>query len=75
MIKNTRFLEDDYIMSNKVRSKVDLRTLDETPIITQTTMDLVPTILIFSTPMPHHGRRLLYNWIDSCIWESFSRPF
>ena len=54
MIKNTRFLEDDYIMSNKVRSKVDLRTLDETPIIAQTTMDLVPTILVSSTLMPHH---------------------
>ena len=54
MSKKTRFLEDDYMMSNKVRSKVDLRTLDETPIIAQTTMDLVPTILVSSTLMPHH---------------------
>ena len=44
MSTNARFLEYDYIMSNKVKSEVDLRAIDETSITTPNTMDLVPTI-------------------------------
>ena len=34
MSTNAKFLEDDYMMSYKVRSKADLRDLDEIPTIT-----------------------------------------
>ena len=40
------------MMSNKSRSKVDLRALHATPIIAQKIMDTMPTILISSTSMP-----------------------
>ena len=46
MSTNARFLEDDYMMSNNVRSKFNLRYLDKTPTTTHNTMDLVPTIHI-----------------------------
>ena len=32
---NVRFLEDDYMTSNKVMSKIDLRNLDKIPTTTK----------------------------------------
>ena len=46
------------MMSNSVRSKVNLRDLDKTLITTYNTMD-VPTILISSTPVPRHSERVV----------------
>ena len=46
MSTNARFLEDDYMMSNNVRSKFNLRDLDKTPTTTHNTMDPVLTIHI-----------------------------
>ena len=37
--KNVNFLKNDTMMSNNVRSEVDLRDLDKTPIIAHNTMD------------------------------------
>ena len=43
MSTNARFLENYYMMSNKVRSEANLRDLNETPTTTQNTMDHVIT--------------------------------
>ena len=56
---NARFLEDDYMVSNNVKSKVILRYLDKTPITSQDTMDLIPTIPNSSTPIPRHSGRVV----------------
>ena len=53
MRKNVKFLEDDSMMSNNIRSEVNLRDLDKTPTIVQNTMDLLSTILISSITVPH----------------------
>ena len=45
--------------SNKARSEVDLRDLDETPTTKQNIMNLVPTIPISSTPMPCRSGRVV----------------
>ena len=49
---NAKFLGNDYMMSDNVRSKVDLRDLDNTPITAQKTVDPVPTIPVSSTSVP-----------------------
>ena len=41
MSTNAKFLEDDYMMSNNVRSKVVFLNLDKTPTTTHYTMDPV----------------------------------
>ena len=53
MSKNVKFLEDDSMMSNNIRSEVNLRDLDKTPTTVQNTMDLLSTILISSITVPH----------------------
>ena len=53
MSKNVKFLEDDSMMSNNIRSEVNLRDLDKTPTTIQNTMDLLSTILISSITVPH----------------------
>ena len=53
MRKNVKFLEDDSMMSNNIRSEVNLRDLDKTPTTVQNTMDLLSTILISSITVPH----------------------
>ena len=58
MSTNARFLEYDCLMSNNVRSKVDLRDLDKTPTTTQNTMDPIPTIPISSTLVPRRSGRV-----------------
>ena len=47
------------MVSNSVRSKVNLRDLDKALITTYNTMDPVPTILISSTPVPRHSERVV----------------
>ena len=47
------------MMSDNVRSKVDLRDIDNTLIIAQKTMDPVPTIPVSSTSMPHRSGRVV----------------
>ena len=46
-------------MSNKVRGDVDLRALNETPTTTHNIMDLIPTILVSSTSVPHYNRKVV----------------
>ena len=53
MSKNVKFLEDDSMMSNNIRSEVNLRDLDKTPTTVQNTMDPLSTILISSITVPH----------------------
>lgn len=50
---NASFLEDDHMISNKVRSEVDLKTLNEIPTKAHNTIDPIPIIPISSTSMPH----------------------
>ena len=52
-------MKDCYMMSNNVKSKVDLRNVDKTPITTQNTIDLIPTIPISSTPVPRSNGRVV----------------
>ena len=59
MSTNVRFLEDDHMMSNKTKGKVNLREPDETPITTSKTMDLIPTILIFSTQVSRCSEKVI----------------
>ena len=47
------------MISNKVRSVVDLRNLDENPTTTYNTMDLVPTILVSSILMSYRNGRVV----------------
>ena len=47
------------MISNKVRSEVDLRDLDENPTTTYNTMDLVPTILVSSILMSYRSGRVV----------------
>ena len=47
------------MVSNSVRSKVNLRDLDKALITTYNTVDSVPTILISSTPVPRHSERVV----------------
>ena len=58
---HTRFLEDDYMMTNKSKSKVNYRALDDTPTIEQNTMDSIPTIPISSTSVPHCSMRVVIH--------------
>ena len=53
MSKNVKFLENNSMMSNNIRSEVNLRYLDKTPTTVQNTMDLLSTILISSITVPH----------------------
>ena len=48
------------MMSNKVRDDVDLRALNETPTTTHNIMDLIPTILVSSTSVPHSLQENLF---------------
>ena len=61
--KNSRFLEEDYIMSNMVKRHIDWKALEDTSTLTQGIMGLeIPTHTIpisSSTPMPHHGRKVV----------------
>ena len=59
MSKNVKFLEDDSMMSNNIRSEVNLRDLDKTPTTIQNTMDLLSTILISSITVPHCSGRVV----------------
>ena len=52
-------MKDDYMMSNKVRGDVDLRALNETPTTTHNIMDLIPTIPVSSTSVPHYNRKVV----------------
>ena len=47
------------MISNKVRSVVDLRDLDETPTTAYNTLDLVPTILVSSILMSYRSGRVV----------------
>ena len=69
---HTRFLEDDYMMTNKSKSKVNYRALDDTPTIEQNTMDLILTIPISSTSVPHCSMRVVIqlDWF-MYLGESF----
>ena len=49
MSTNVRFLENDYKVSNKVRSEIDLRNLDDTPTTSQITKNPTPTIPVSNT--------------------------
>ena len=59
MSKNVKFLEDDSMMSNNIRSEVNLRDLDKTPTTVQNTMDPLSTILISSITVPHCSGRVV----------------
>ena len=59
MNTNAKFLEDDYMMSNNVRSKVVFLDLDKTPTIKHYTMDPVSSIPISSTPICRRGGRVV----------------
>ena len=59
MSTNARFLENYYMMSNKVRSEANLRDLNETPTTTQNSMDHVLTIFISNTQVSHHRGRVV----------------
>ena len=59
MNTNAKFLKDDYMMSNNVRSKVVFLDLDKTPTTKHYTMDLVSTIPISSTPICRRGGRVI----------------
>ena len=47
------------MMSNNVKSEVDLRNLDKYSTTTHNTMDLVTTIPISSTLVLHHSGRVV----------------
>ena len=47
------------MMSNNVKSEVDLRNLDKYPTTTHNTMDPVTTIPIFGTLVLHHSGRVV----------------
>ena len=53
------------MMSNNVKSEVDLRNQDQSPTTTNNTMDPGTTIPISSTLVLHHSGRLLYNQTNS----------
>ena len=56
---NEKFMEDDYMMSNKAKSELNLRVLDETPTITKKTMSLIPTIPISSTLVSNRSGKVV----------------
>ena len=56
---NAIFMEYDCMMSNNVKSEVDLRNLDKYPTTTHNTMDPVTTIPIFGTLVLHHSGRVV----------------
>ena len=51
--------EYDYMMSNNVKSEVDLRNLDKYHTTTHNTMDPVTTIPISGTLVLHHSGRVV----------------
>ena len=53
------FMEYDYMMSNNVKSELDLRNLDKSSITTHNTMDPVTTIPISGTLVLHHSGRVV----------------
>ena len=60
---NSRFLEEDYMMSNRVRGDIDQKALENTPTLAQETMGLEVstfTILVSSiTRVPHRSKRFI----------------
>ena len=60
---NDRFLENNYMMSNRARCDIDWKALKYTPTSAQETMGLkvyTPIIPVsFSTPVPHRSGRVV----------------
>ena len=60
---NARFLEEDYMMSNRARHDIDWKALENGPTLAQEIMGLkVSTSAILvssSTPMPRRSKRFI----------------
>ena len=56
---NVRFLENDYMMTNKPSSEVDWRALDVTTTLVENTVETTQTIPNSSALGPYHNERVV----------------